>query len=287
MNEDQRFAFNIAMQTHFLKCTDVNFQSQPLRIVVIGTAGPGKSFLINCLVKAIRSVFGYNKSVQVVCPTGSSANIIGGTTLHRFFKIPTYKRCGEIKIPDGSIGASLQDNCAGLRALLVDEHSLIGSTTLGWMDYMCRYGMASQLNQSMTWGVLTIFIFLGDDVQLPPVLDTPVYNNKSTSPADIHGVLVWKDFSTVVKLHNIVRQSSDEHIFRNVLMSVRQNKLSQGQAIWLQQFQWDILKRKYGSELTERMETAGLFVFPTHEEKWSHNKSRLLQANRYFSSCYN
>ena len=94
--------------------------------------------------------------------------------------------------------------------------------------------------------------------------------------------MVWKEFSTVVKLHNIVRQSNDEHIFRNVLMSVRQNKLSQEQAIWLQQFQWDNLKRKYGPELTERMETDGLFVFPIHEEEWSHNKSRLLQANRYF-----
>ena len=71
--------------------------------------------------------------MQVVCPTGSSANIIGGTTLHRFFKIPTYKRSGEMKIPDGSIGASLQDNCAGLRALLVDERSLLGQLHLdGW-----------------------------------------------------------------------------------------------------------------------------------------------------------
>ena len=93
MNGEQRFAFNIAMQTllDFLKCTDVNFQSQLLRMVVKGTAESGKSFLINCLVKAI----------------SSSANIVGGTTLHRFFKFPIYKSSGEMKIHEGSIGASL------------------------------------------------------------------------------------------------------------------------------------------------------------------------------------
>lgn len=55
-------------------------------MIVTGTAGSGKSFLINCPVKAIRLFFQSNKSVQVLCPTGSSANLIYGVTLHSFLK---------------------------------------------------------------------------------------------------------------------------------------------------------------------------------------------------------
>lgn len=45
----------------------------------------GKSFLFKCLVKSIRSLFNSNKSVQVLCPTGNSADLVSGVTLHSFF----------------------------------------------------------------------------------------------------------------------------------------------------------------------------------------------------------
>lgn len=81
-----------------------------------------------------------------------------------------------MKTPDGSIGEVLQANCTGVHAILVDERSLIGSTTLGWMDFHCRCGtgLADQ-----SWGGIPVVVFFGDDVQLPPVLDAPVYNTKS------------------------------------------------------------------------------------------------------------
>jgi predicted ATPase len=88
MNSDQRFAFNIVLKTiqNYLNEQD-NFIS--LRMIVSGTAGSGKSYLIKCLVKVIRTIFASKRSVQVLCPTGNSANIISGLTLHSFLKIPT------------------------------------------------------------------------------------------------------------------------------------------------------------------------------------------------------
>ena len=91
MNEDQSLAFRIIMKTlsNFSNKSD---KYSPLRMVVSGSAGSGKSFLIKCLVKSIRLPFNSNKSVQVLCPIGNSANLISGVTLHSFLKIPTYKR---------------------------------------------------------------------------------------------------------------------------------------------------------------------------------------------------
>ena len=62
MNADQQLEFAIVMTTV------MNYEFhlelyQPLRLVVGGTAGSGKSYLIRCLVKAIRSVYKSNKAV--------------------------------------------------------------------------------------------------------------------------------------------------------------------------------------------------------------------------------
>jgi hypothetical protein len=45
-------------------------------------------------------------------------------------------------------------NCQGLKVLLVDERSLIGATTLGWVEFMCRYGVEEGQNFDKTWGGL-------------------------------------------------------------------------------------------------------------------------------------
>ena len=141
LNTEQKFAFNCIMDTLY------NFIENPatytpLRMVISGTAGTGKSYLIKCMVYAIKRLFNSNKSVQVLCPTGNSANLISGVTLHSFLKVPTnFKSKGKMTPPDGSLGEKLQNNCQGVHALLVDERSMIGSTTLGWMEYMCQHAI--------------------------------------------------------------------------------------------------------------------------------------------------
>lgn len=91
LNTEPRFAFNIVLKTlgDYSEKTD-NYK--PLRMVVSGTAGSGKSYLIKCLVKTIRFMCNSNKSVQVICPTGNSANIISGVNLHSFLKLPITKK---------------------------------------------------------------------------------------------------------------------------------------------------------------------------------------------------
>ncbi len=63
--------------------------------------------------------------------------------------------------------------------LIVDERPLVGSTTLGWMEFHCRFGMKAP---DKYWGGLPAVIFLGDDIQV----------KSSTTPAAMHGALVWK-----------------------------------------------------------------------------------------------
>jgi ABC-type polar amino acid transport system ATPase subunit len=55
MNRDKKFAFQIALKTiqTFIE-NPTNYE--PLRMIVSGTAGSGKSYLIKCLVKAVRTI---------------------------------------------------------------------------------------------------------------------------------------------------------------------------------------------------------------------------------------
>ena len=41
---------------------------------------------------------------------------------------------------------------------------------------------------------------MGDDVQLPPVCDTPVYVPDARSATSNHGGLVWTNFDSAVEL---------------------------------------------------------------------------------------
>ena len=240
MNREQRFTFNIIMETllNYRRNTD---DYLPLRMIVAGTAGSGRSFLIKCLVKAIRIFFKTNKCVQVLCPTGNSANLISGVTIHSFLKIPTKTKSREMSPPDGIVGESLQKNCDGVEVLLVDERSLVGSTTLGWMEFMCRCGIKDGENSSKSWGGLPVVVFFGDDIQLPPVCDFPVYKSTGKTLASLHGALVWKEFTTAVTLQTIVRQGNDQTQLKNVLTAMRTYNTTPYHAQWLQNFQWSNL----------------------------------------------
>jgi hypothetical protein len=45
-----------------------------------------------------------------------------------------YAATKEMRSPNGVIAETIQENCKSLVAIFVDESSLIGCATLGWLD---------------------------------------------------------------------------------------------------------------------------------------------------------
>ncbi|KAI3883779.1 hypothetical protein MKW92_019059, partial [Papaver armeniacum] len=78
-----------------------------IRLIVSGGAGTGKSTLINAIVRSTRELFGNDKAVRIMAPTGVAAFNIGGSTIHHELAITTdrnqsYKkletqRCGRMQ----------------------------------------------------------------------------------------------------------------------------------------------------------------------------------------------
>ena len=121
---------------------------------------------------------------------------------------------------------------------------------------------------------------MGDDVQLPPVCDTPVYISDCRSAPSNHGHLVWTMFDSAVELTQIIRQNESEQQLGDVLMSLRNYTTTPQKIHWLQQFQWHNLRMSHGPELLARMDEQGLYVFPTRRLEWQRNKTKLLECNR-------
>lgn len=133
----------------------------------------------------------------------------------------------------------------------------------------CSLGEESQL-----------LFLLEDDVQLPPVLDCPVFKCTSKSTAAMHGCLVSKEFDNAIILNTVVRHNEDKLKFKNVLSSLRNYNLDLIQAKWLQRFQWDDIRSTYGNICIQRLSDDGLFVFPTHNDEWNHNKFKRNELNK-------
>ncbi|KAJ7387800.1 hypothetical protein OS493_001144 [Desmophyllum pertusum] len=82
----------------------------PLQLVVSGTGGTGKSYMIKCIQRLVRQVFGTNDAIQVITPTGNSAYLVQGSTAHSFLQMPTgAKSCQELTVPSGTVNQKIQE----------------------------------------------------------------------------------------------------------------------------------------------------------------------------------
>ena len=210
-------------------------------------------------------------------PTGNSANLVNGRTLHSFLAVPCGAKANkDMTVPEGQKALRLQENCERLKCLMIDERSLVGCKVMGWAEFNLGFGMKCQ----DPWGNIPVCILLGDDIQLPPVLDFPVYLvSENPKPAAMRGSLVFMEFTEVIELVEIVRQDASEAEFRAVLGAMRTYSSTEEHTAWLQKFQWSNLLSRYGPEAMKSFEDNALYAFPTHEAEWEHNKSKLLEIN--------
>ena len=143
--------------------------------------------------------------------TGIAAFHIGGITLHSALLLPVQNH--NSKDVSGNTLASIQYKLKNKRYVIVDEVSMLGQTTMAWVDKRLRQ-VTAHLDEP--FGAMSM-IFIGDFAQLPPVADRPLYVSEKLT----HGFTLHSLFTTVVILKQIVRQNGDAPDiiqFRELLM---------------------------------------------------------------------
>ena len=146
----------------------------PLRMIVSGTAGTGKSYLIHCLRLLLQH------QLCVAAPTGVAAFNIDGHTLHSLLSLPTR---GDFKDLEGERLNKLQQSFSAIWYMIIDKMSMVGRKTLSQVDRRLRQAFPHHAEE--VFGGCFCLLF-GDFGQLPPVMNLPMYTiNSRTELSDL------------------------------------------------------------------------------------------------------
>ena len=225
LNEKQRMVYDIVarrfVDQHILKIAD---DGKPLRMLMTGPGGTGKTHAVKALQK-LMMVHNLQHLIRFLGPTGSSAQQIGGTTIHKGLGLSIglkSKGHGNRKVGESNEDYSgtmsvknrtlVRNEWRDVSFAFVDEYSLIGAQLLSQVDHALRF---AKENTNEWFGGINI-IFAGDFYQYPPVGSTPLYTpiqpKAPQKSADIEkrlGRLAWRSVNVVVSLSQQQRMKDD------------------------------------------------------------------------------
>lgn len=148
--------------------------------LVTGSAGTGKSFVISEFIRWCGST---GKNVMVTAPTGIAALNIGGTTLHRAFRVPLevlsldyptlsaiFNGCDEIvrSLPKNRNGDEREESALlHTDVIIIDEISMC---RIDLFDYIAARVLALNFYRQRVGKQAIQVVLVGDFLQLPPVV---------------------------------------------------------------------------------------------------------------------
>jgi ATP-dependent DNA helicase PIF1 len=213
----QRLAFDIVLDHCFGPS-----QNEQLLMIVIGTAGTGKSFLIS----AIRSLFAERScttQIKVTAPTGIAAANISGSTIHSLLALLNATLTSQKLV-------ALQKTMRNVRLLIIDEFSFLSAAVFDTLDRHLRLIFP---HSHLPFGGLNI-VLCGDPAQLPPVRAQPVYAHRGPTA---HLAARFHLFDRVVELDQPFRQAGGDATqcrFRQVLKHIANSDATEDDWNWLQ-----------------------------------------------------
>ena len=176
---------------------------EPFRIIVAGSAGTGKSYVLKIIDDCICLAAHGTRLVEIVAPSGAAASNVGGRTLHSALSIGSSFR-------EASANQRLQLEAFGARTLLlaVDERSMISSKLFG--QVCSRLTVAYGLSQEDdVFGGLPMLILFGDDAQLAPVGGKPLWQEvQDGNEYECAGAHAYQSICQAIELGQQMRQSS-------------------------------------------------------------------------------
>ena len=210
-SEMQKLAYSV-VQSHF---DDASVGKEPLCLIINGVAGTGKSYLINAIRNLLKS------KCAITATTGKAAYNIGGITVHSLLKLPIGSKGN--KDLSGQSLCRLQENLNDINYIIIDEYSMLGQVTFGWIDRRCK--QTTGCNNKIFGG--KSLILTGYPGQLPPVGDKPLYHAKPSNAVGEQGFQAYHMFDKVVTLtvNQRVQGSDNEQVrFRDLLLRLHKGE---------------------------------------------------------------
>ena len=169
---------------------------------ITGSAGTGKSFILNLIINDLRSK---KSNYLLMAPTGIAATNIGGETIHSALRIhETLSGFQTLAFRDHEFFTYLKS----IDTLIIEEVSMVSTTLFTFISDL----FSIVQGQTTAFGGLKVIV-AGDLAQLPPVTGLPVYRSSE-----------WKLFYPLF-LREPQRQNRDVRYY-NALQEIRMGKIS-------------------------------------------------------------
>lgn len=122
-----------SIQTWATNCST----SEPLRLLVLGTAGTGKTFTLKCAVEAARIAWNSYDSVLLTAHTGVAAANMGGgaATINSVFRLGGNNADVDL---DGDKLEELVEELAETKLVIIDEISTVGAAQFEMISRLFR-----------------------------------------------------------------------------------------------------------------------------------------------------
>lgn len=182
----------------------------PLRMVIHGEGGTGKSRVIQTITKMFKAR-GVPSWLLKAAYTGIAASLINGETLHNIGSIPIDQSKGKAMSDEKK--QKLQQFWQSYQYLIINECSMLLKTFLAELEKNITIGKAEAGNGTSFGGIN--IILCGDFHQFPPVaaaknepLYIPVHSGNDLLKQQV-GRTIYKEFSTVVILKEQMRVADE------------------------------------------------------------------------------
>lgn len=272
LNKEQAMAFRLVAM-HSLQPKSA---STPLRLIIHGPGGTGKSRVID----ALRSFFecrNESRRLRLAAYTGVAAKNINGVTMHNALELQQNMGASTRK-------KNLLASWTGVDYLIIDEMSMVGLRMMHSVDNGLQIGKAVDSDMILD-GALESFgnvslMFAGDFCQLKPVGDMPLFTPESALHADINasstemgqkkvkGKKLWSTFEQAVVLHQAMRQSGEANEgFRQLLHRARFGNGSRSDVKALEDRRLEKLGIEWAS--SEWHDTPALFGDNSTKDTWN------------------
>ncbi len=148
-----------------MQTTALNILKTGNNVFITGSAGTGKTYLLNQFIFYLKS----RKILPtIVAPTGIAASHLQGQTIHSFFSLGIRDSIDDYYIESLLEKKYLQTRFSKLKVLIIDEISMVSPEIFTCLDKILR---AFKENDIPFGGVQTVLS--GDFFQLPPISKFP------------------------------------------------------------------------------------------------------------------
>ena len=229
LNKKQREFFDYVNNT-------IMANAEQQLLFLSGGAGVGKSRLTKAIYQNLLRIYNFKAGddydslkILVMAPTGKSAHIIQGVTIHSALHAPYNGDCKYYQALSCSLLNTLRTSLGQVEFIIIDEVSMVGNSRLHFVNERMKEIKGSE----EPFGGCHV-LCVGDLFQLQPVVDGWIFEGLFSKNDSLRALApnIWEQHFKLFELTTIMRQKESK-TFAELLNRLREGKQTDNDIIFI------------------------------------------------------